>query len=194
MMLVKLAAMAVIATSPFSLTLSPAKMAAMPGSVTAVTVWDSGKTTLPVTVNLAEIKRIGNACRKVPGNPAWAQVVGRAHFMLAPGKRRVVRVRVGDTGKAGAHDLAITATTALGHRGNVLVDGAVAAQALVIFPGHVAPNAPKPCVSLSAPSGHGFSVATLLIAVAGTVAAIAMCALAYWRGFRHRGTHRARIK
>ena len=138
--------------SPFSETVSPAKAAARPGHSRMVTVWDTGKIPLAVSVSLDEIRRIRGTCRFTAA-PAWATVAPAA-ITLRPGQGHAARVRIAPHPPAGRHDVAVLFTTDLGRHGAVRVRGAVAAQLAVYVPGKVA-HPVKPCFSLPPPDRPG---------------------------------------
>jgi hypothetical protein len=138
--------------SRFSVTVSPAKAAALPGHSRTVTVWDTGKIPLAVSVSLDEITRVRGTCRLTTA-PAWA-TVAPATITLRPRQGHAARVAIAPHPPAGRHDVAVLFTTGLGRRGAVRVRGAVAAQLAVYVPGKVA-HPVKPCVSLPPPDRPG---------------------------------------
>lgn len=173
----------------FSLTIGPAKMLAPPGKTIRTEVFNTGKTNLHVSMRLTEIERIHGRC-VVTGRPVnWAHS-SPASFSVPPGGHQIVSVAV--SGPVGAHpalgqlgtphgtrDLAIAATTQLGHSGNVRLSGAVATQGLARFPGR---SHMRPCLSLSGPASSGVPLGLI---IGAAVAAALLGTLAWWLRRRH---------
>jgi hypothetical protein len=184
--LAQLAAVALLASSPISLTMGPVRMAAQPGSTQDVVVYDTGRLPLDITMQLGEIQRDARGICRLIGPVRWA-AASLDTFSLAPGHNRVVQVKVGDTASPGLHDLAIRAVAAVAHGGGSLqVNAALISQALVTFPGKVASNAPKPCLTVGAPEHSGLSVSIIGGAVGAVLAVAALAAWAVLRLGRRR--------
>lgn len=164
---------------PFSMTIGPAKLNAPAGHTAHVVVFDTGRIPIHIAMHAEQITRVGGKC-EVTGPARWAHPSPTA-FTLGPGQHRVVSVAVDHATAAhpalgqlgtphGSADLAVAATTALGHHGSVLLNGSVAAQGLVRFPGN---SHMRPCVALSATTVHssplvGIIVAVVVVAIVGT--------------------------
>lgn len=181
---------------PDSLAISPTHIAHIvsAGSDAGVTVFNIGKGSDAVTVNLAQVARSSNGACQVRNGSVWGWTANPSAFTLKPGDHRAVTVHFTEPTAAevkshaapvGMEDLAIFAAVQAGHSGNARVVAEVGAQALVSYPGKTPADAPKPCLAISevtAPGGFPWPL------VGGGAAALAAlgAAGAYVLGWRRR--------
>jgi len=175
---------ALASPQPFSLSVSPGRMAAgTAGSVRELIVANNG--TKPVTVRseLTELSRdpAGKCAVGRLGTLPWA-AVKPLMFTLRPGARLTATVTIGRHVPGGVHDLVAAFVAVPGPGSGVAVSGAVGAQMRV--QGNGAAAASHPCLAVAAPpkpkakpkplpAAHNSSW-TLSALAAGLVAVIAL--------------------
>jgi hypothetical protein len=170
------ASLAMASTQPFSLSVSPGRLAAgTAGSVRQLTVANNGSQPVTVRAELSELSRnqAGKCGVGLLGTLAWAEVKPLS-FTLPPGGHVTATLTIGGDVPGGAHGLVAAFVAVPGQGSGVSVSGAVGAQMRV--QGNAAPEASHPCVALAGqPRKPHTSAATLTAArtVPWTILAIA---------------------
>jgi hypothetical protein len=181
-------------STPLTVSLSPATVQIRPGLhrwAGTFRLSNSGGTTLTITRASAEVQRTPQHCGIVAhGAAGWMHAAGPAHFTLAPGTSRLIKVTVNAPHSAtGSHDIAVLLTASTGSAAQVQVHGTVAGQVLLTLGGHSASHY-APCFaprhfSAAPPPGHygqGIPVAAAG-GLAGGALLLAVAVLA-WRRMR----------
>jgi len=146
------ASVAMASPQPFSLSVSPGRLAAgTAGSVRQLTVVNNGTSPVTVRAELSELSRnlTGKCAVGSLGTLAWAAVTP-VSFTLSPGAHLTATLTIGHDVPGGAHGLVAAFVAVPGQGSGVSVSGAVGAQMRV--QGSAAPEASRPCVALAAPS------------------------------------------
>jgi hypothetical protein len=148
------AASAPATRKPFSISVSPGKLApGQPGSVRQLTLINNGTQPVTLRAELSELSRnAAGQCGVGPlGSLTWATVTP-ASLTVPAGGRETATVTIGSQVPAGAHDLVAAFVAMPGGTTGVSVSGAVGAQMQVQGKG-VATT--PPCLTLAAPpSAH----------------------------------------
>lgn len=188
-----------ISAPPPTLTISPPHVSHVvsAGDGARVTVF-GGKGTESVAVDLAKVGRSPSGQCEVQPGAAWGWNATPSAFTLKPGQSQVINVRFDKptateiakrTVPVGTQDLVVLASTSAGHHGGVSIAEAVGAQVLVQYPGTTPVGAPKPCLSLSAPTTPSGFPWPLVGALGGLGAVLA--GLTTWRLRRRRAPNGA---
>jgi len=165
---------------PFSLTISPAKLAGNVNHVSLIRVSDTGKTDELIAPDFTQLIRTNGVCH-LDGNPSYVQLLNQPQFWLKPGEEHTVRILIKPT-SPGKHSVAVEMITQLGHKGEVRLSAAVAAGMLVTIPGHV-DHASKPCITLpmaAKPASNDTPI------IAGAIAFLVLVMTAVYGIIRHR--------
>jgi hypothetical protein len=136
---------------PFSLSVSPGRLAAgEPGSTRLLTLANNGTEPVTVRAELSELSQnAAGQCAVGPlGELTWATVTPSS-LTLPPGGRQTATVTIASDVPAGMHDLVTAFVAVPGGGSGVTVSGAVGAQMQVRGNGQAAIG---PCVSLPAAS------------------------------------------
>jgi hypothetical protein len=143
------AASAAATSQPFSLSVSPGRLApGEPGSVRQLTLSNNGTASVTVQAELSELSRngAGQCAVGVLGDLSWATVTP-VSLTLPPGGRQVATVTIGSDVPAGLHDLVTAFVAVPGGASGVTVSGAVGAQMQVRGNGQATTS---PCLALPA--------------------------------------------
>jgi hypothetical protein len=146
------AAAALASSQPFSLSVSPGRLAAgSAGSVRELEVSNNGTKPVTIRAELSQLTRdTGGRCAVGPlGSLTWA-AVKPVSFTLPPGGHRTATLTIGAHVPAGAHDLVTAFLAQPGKSSGVTVSGAVGAQMLVQG-NEAAATTTHPCLALAAP-------------------------------------------
>jgi hypothetical protein len=144
------AASASATPQPFSISISPGKLApGEPGSVRQLSLSNNGTEPVALRAELSELSRnaTGQCGVGALGNLTWATVTPSS-LTLPPGGHQTATVTIGSQVPAGMHDLVAAFVAVPGGASGVTVSGAVGAQMQVQGNGQATT---PPCLALAAP-------------------------------------------